>query len=214
MNIKFDTPNQNQEWKKNYRELQPVKLWGADIEVDDQESFKKLLVNSANKLGKNQFGYFLNRDGKIEYHLSRYPRRKYGAIPNDDQIKEQFDVVLETTGQKGREEKIEISPKFRIVLGLEEGYGTGKFYNIKDIASVFGNKFVLTPAEIFTVKAQDKEFITYQEPAVKIEGNLSDIKEIYLFAEKLKQERFAVDDFSKMTSHIVETKVCTSPDVE
>lgn len=204
--------NTSEEWRKDYRELEPIKLWGANVDVDEVESFKKSLVQVAQETNKNQFGYFLYpQDGKTQYHISRYPRRKYGPIPDDTEVAEQLGVILKTSKQKGGEEMMTACPRFRIVLGLEQGYGTGTFHTIEEVISIIGNRFQITPAKIFSVKADGS---TYQEPAIRIEGDIDNIREVYALAEKLHQERFAVNDFSTMTSHIVETKFCSSPDME
>lgn len=204
------------EWQKNFRELQPVKLWGADINIEGGiENFKNSVLNIAERSGKNQFGYFIysNNEG-IKYHLSRYPRRKYGAIPSDEEMEKQLTEILSNSKQKGQKETIPVQPKFRIILGLEEGYGTGKFYTTEEAVAFLGTTFNLTKTEIFTTKLQDGKYIIYQEPSVKIEGNLSEIKKVYELSERLRQERFTVDDFNKQNSYIVETRFCTSRDLE
>lgn len=199
-----------------FRELAPAKLWGATLELAGTPAeFKAALMAESARTKRNHFGYFIYpADGKPRYHLSKYPRRKYGPIPTDQILKEQLENVAAASGAKSREENLPRQPRFRIVFGLEEGYGTGRFRSIEEIAKKLGAKFNLTPAEVFTVKLNNGEPFSYSEPAVMIQGYTAEIAKVYKLAEELKQERFAIDDFGTKTSRIVETPLCTTHDLE
>lgn len=201
---------------KDFYELKAAELWGANIDVGGSISvFKDALIQAAKKSCKNYFGYFFNsKDGKTKYHLSRYPRRKYGPIPDDVILNMQLKTVLDFLDTLGQVEQFFSEPMFRVVMGLELGYGSGKFFTVEDVMSILGNNFDLMPVEIFTVKIVDCELITYQEPALVIKGMKEDAWRVYILAEKLGQERFTFEDLENHSSCIIETKFCMSHDPE
>lgn len=213
---RFIRREEGEEWRKDFRELAPAPLWGATLEVPGTaDDFKKMLLAAAQRTDKNHFGYFLYpAGGTVQYHLSKYPRRKYGPIPSDDAMRKQLSDFQATTSVSCHEQHIPTQPRFRVVFGLEEGYGTGKFRTLEQVAAALGKKFNLTRAEVFTAKRSGDAYVTYQEPAVMIQGYTNDIEAVYRLAELFGQERFAVDDFGSQTSHIVETRLCTSRDIE
>lgn len=204
------------EWRNEFRELAPVELWGATVSIGGTiDKFKEALITTTKQNGKNHFGYFIHTASKMpQYHLSKYPRRKYGPIPDNDAMRKQLSDLLRISGQEGHEEQTIVQPKFRIVLGLEEGYGAGRLRTLEDVAARLGDTFNLSRAEIFTVRSINDSESVYHEPAVRIQGDIAHIQTVYALAESFGQERFVVDDFELQTSHIVETKLCPSSDQE
>lgn len=205
--------------KGDFRELKPVELWGGNIalgkEDPDKEALKSAIKTSVQERKQNCFGYFVyGAEDRTYYHMSRYPRRKYGPMPDEGALRGLMQDISSKLGAEAAEEQNTGEPTFRIVLGLEEGYGTSKFHTLEEVRAILGDGFKLTSAEIFTARPGDKEPTTYQEIAVMIEGDVVDVEKVYRLAEQFKQERFAVENKQTRSAKIVETKVCSSPDEE
>ncbi len=86
----------------------------------------------------------------------------------------------------------------------------GKEHTIEEVKTELGEHFDLTEAEIYSVGPWGY----YSEPAVIIEGDKSQLREVYSIAEKYHQSRIAVEDLQKGTSQMVETKYCEDPNKE
>ena len=116
--------NEKQEQIVGFRELVPEEFWGGSVSIEgiSQEEFAQKIKEAVEETGFTYSGY---TSGK-EYHFSRYPRRAFGPVAPI----EKHQVALKTlAGKLGVEEKEEPKteePRFRVLLGLEEGYSEGK----------------------------------------------------------------------------------------
>ena len=152
-------------------------------------------------------GYFTNNE--TVYHLTRYPRKKYGSTAPIEtyrcklqELENKFGVVIE-------EENILKLPRFRAILGLRVGYEKGQNdFTIDKVKKELGRNFIVNQAEICTVRKGN----CYTEDAVIIESDLINIFQVYLLAEKLLPERLSVEDFSDNIVYMVEAKHCKEPD--
>lgn len=196
------------------RELEPAPLWSARIDGTPStlNEFKQSIIHTVRETGVNCFGYFVGSEGNWTYIRNMYPRRKYGDIQSSDELmstSEKIGYGIEASVEV--EERIS-KPKFRVLLGLEIGYNTGKFHSIEEVKEILGDNFELTSAEIFTVRKGNDGPSTYQEPAVLIEGDVKEIERIIGLATKFNQQRFCLENLEDGTARIIETALCTSPD--
>lgn len=144
--IKNNFPSQEQpNVKKGFRELQPEEFWGGFIPVQDisEEEFAQKISEAALELGFTYSGYRIAKEGGgFDYHFSRYPRRAFGPVPSIEKHQEALKRLVAKLGKEGIEEKLTEQPRFRVLLGLEEGYAEYKKNNIiekinkKEIASL------------------------------------------------------------------------------
>ncbi len=127
-NRKFESP------KKEFRELAPEKFWGGSIEINDipLEEFSKIIKEAADEQGFTYSGYRIDKpNGNFEYHFSRYPRRAFGPVAPIETYQTALNTLAEKLGAKAHEETLTEEPKFRVLLGLQEGYAAYKVENIR-----------------------------------------------------------------------------------
>jgi len=123
------------EGKAEVRELRPEEFWGGSVSVEGltEEEFSQKLSEAANELNFTYSGYLVKKsEGGFEYHFSRYPRRAFGPVPPIEKHQKALEVLAEKLGVEGKEEKLKGEPKFRVLLGLQEGYSEYKKLNILD----------------------------------------------------------------------------------
>ena len=121
-------PQEQAQQKKEFRELRPEEFWGGSVSVENlsDEEFAQKIGETANELGFTYSGYRVQKDeAGFDYHFSRYPRRAFGPVAPIEKHREALQKLAEKLGTKGKEEKAE-QPKFRVLLGLQEGYGEYK----------------------------------------------------------------------------------------
>lgn len=193
-----------------FRELAEVPLWGCDIHFNLTEpDLYQAIINSVNLLNTNCFGYIVSSDDSSFYRISRYPRIKYG-IPASDQALEILanTIAIQINSSVQFEQ---IPPKtFSVVIGLEEGYGTGIFHTLSEVNDILDTEVNLSKATILTARLANGKVITYTEPAVLIQTD--DLNQVFKLAFTFKQERFAVEDHEKKVAYMVETPFCSRHD--
>lgn len=160
------------------RQLRPEEFWGATVFVENlsDEEFAQKISEAANELGFTYSGYrILKTEGGFDYHFSRYPRRAFGPVPSIERHQEALKKLVEKLGSKGIEEKRLDEPKFRVVLGLEEGYAEYKKRRI--IEQI--NKGEISDLEL-AKKIIDSEIGDLSEFGIKFEElkSLTELKDI------------------------------------
>ncbi len=110
--------------KIEVRELAPEEFWGGSVPVGElgEEEFAQRIVEAANELSFTYSGYRVSGD----YHFSRYPRRAFGPVAPVTKYQEALQKLAGKLGTTGKEEKKSEQPKFRVLLGLQEGYAEHK----------------------------------------------------------------------------------------
>lgn len=106
------------------RELKPEEFWGGSVSVlnlTEAEFFQKI-SEAANELGFTYCGYRTRNGDGFVYHISRYPRRAFGPMSTIEEHRKALQVLAEKSGTIGKEEERSGQPKFRVILGLQEGY--------------------------------------------------------------------------------------------
>lgn len=203
-----------------FRELTPEKWWAASIKINlSDEDFEQAIKRAVQEEKFTYSGYRIKHaEGGFEYHFGRYPRRAFGPVVSIERHKSALKKLAETTGGQASEKTVSPDkPRFRILLGLVEGYEREKpiMHSIKEVRQEVGDNFDLQEAEIFSAGPWGKEqWGKYTEPAAVIEGDLSQLSKVCALAEKFHQERIAVDNLQKGKSYMVETKWCKKPDKE
>jgi len=123
--IEGGLPPQEQLQKKEFRELRPEEFWGGSVSVEklSDEEFAQKIGEAANELGFTYSGYRIPKgEESFDYHFSRYPRRAFGPVAPIEKHQEALRKLAEKLGTKGKEEERTEQPKFRVLLGLQEGY--------------------------------------------------------------------------------------------
>lgn len=115
--------------KAEFRELRPEEFWGGSVSVESlsDEEFAQKISEAANELGFTYSGYRIPKGEEgFDYHFSRYPRRAFGPVAPVEKHQEALQKLAEKLGTEGREEKKTEQPRFRVLLGLQEGYAEYK----------------------------------------------------------------------------------------
>jgi len=118
----------NGEQAVEFRDLKPEEFWGGSVSLEGipQDKFAQKIREAAEETGFTYSGYISGE----EYHFSRYPRRAFGPVAPIEKHQEALKALAGKLGVAEKEEpKIE-EPKFRVLLGLEEGYSEYKKRNI------------------------------------------------------------------------------------
>jgi hypothetical protein len=198
-----------------FRELEPVDHWSASVPLEGiaDDDFDKQVKNAVVQSRQNFFG-FRATDENL-YFRTRYPRRKYGIYPIEE-MKMSTDLLSQKLGVQATEQTKVEEPRFRVVIGLVEGYDKkNKTHTLEEVAQELGGEFNVRSGEIYTVKfLEDDASAPYKEPAAIVEGDMADIQKVYELAEKFHQERFTIEDLHDSKAFVVETKFCTAPDIE
>jgi hypothetical protein len=259
---------ENEEQAVNFRELAPEEFWSGSVSIEEipQEQLTEKIKEASKETGVTYSGYI--SEGR--YHFSRYPRRTFGPIPSIDKYREMLDVLASKLDGVKEEESTTKEPKFRVLLGLGEGYSDYKkrtivekidkgelkdakiakaeiektigqaiiqnglqekindagsleeiknilnennlvkMHTLGEVKSELGDDFDLKEITIYAVGSWGN----YEEPAILIEGDPTNLSKVYSLAEKFKQNRIAVENLKERKSHMVETKYCEDPDKE
>ena len=127
----FIIHNRNQEAQKpvaGTNELKPEKFWGGFVSVKNltKEEFVQIVTQLAIDLHFTYYGYIIKEEKGFNYHFGSYPRQ----ILSTERYKEALKKLEEKLGVEGVVEKKSKKPRFRILLGLQEGYAEQEKLNI------------------------------------------------------------------------------------
>lgn len=157
------SPQEQLQQETEFKELRPEEFWGGSVPGKgvSEEEFAKKISEAANELGFTYSGYRVSKGEEFfKYYFSRYPRRAFGPVAPVEKYQEALQKLAEKLDVEGEEEQKTEKPKFRVLLGLQEGYAEHKKCGI--------------------VKQIDKKEITTLENAMKAIkseiGNLSEFK--------------------------------------
>jgi hypothetical protein len=208
------TPDQTIE-SPEFRELQPIDHWSASLSLNalTDDDFDKHMKDAVIETGQNFLGFLITEEHL--YIRTRYPRKKYG-VPSVEECRTGTAVLARKLGVEAREQIITGEPRFRVIIGLAEGYDKkNKIHSFEEVVNELGQGFKVRRGEVYSAGflGNDK-YGVYREPAVIIEGDKPEIRRVYTLAEKFYQERFTVEDLETSKSYIVETKFCKNPDLE
>lgn len=193
-----------------FRELAEVPLWGCDIHFNLTEpDLYQAIINSVNLLNTNCFGYIVFSDDVSVYHISRYPRAEYGIPPTDVALENLANTIAAQVNSSVQFEQIPLKT-FSVVIGLEEGYGTGIFHTLREVNDILDTEVNLSKATILTARLVNGKVVTYTEPAILIQTD--DLNQVFKLAFAFKQERFAVENHMQKVAYMVETPFCSSHD--
>jgi len=154
--------------KTEFRELRPEEFWSGFVSVENlsDEEFAQKISEAAKELGFTYSGYRIPKGKEgFDYHFSRYPRRAFGPVAPIEKHQEALTKLAEKLGTRGEEEKTTEQPRFRVLLGLQEGYAEHKKRNI--------------------VERIDKgEIATLEEAKKAIESEIGNLSEFGINIEK------------------------------
>jgi hypothetical protein len=201
-----------------FRQLPPEKWWSGSLDISkiERKFFEKKIKELSLQLSFTFSGYITGTKDNKKYTFTRYPRKSFGplaTISTYENVLQKFSEILKTDFSI---EVLSSEERFRVLMGLIEGYKTAKNisfeknYKFHEISRTLGSDYILEVAEIYSVGPWG----TYAEPAIVIEGEKSTLEEIYLLTEKFHQARICVMDLKKGISWMVETKFCQNPDTE
>ncbi|MCL4364015.1 hypothetical protein M1328_02135 [Patescibacteria group bacterium] len=199
-----------------FRELPREKSWGTNLDVNviDGQNLRQHLVRESTKLSRPIFGYrFYERGASFVYHMTRYPRTlKYNIGSVEDYRMAASDIVEEMKLGEPVEDKPTKETRFRIVLGLNEGYNKDKKMPLGEVKAFLGDRFSVKNGVVITANT----FLPnsrYEEDVLIIEGNVEDMGRVFTAADLTGQERFAVELLDKQEAYIVETRHCQYSDL-
>lgn len=197
--------------KPNFKDFEPIKLWSAQITTNVSYSEFERVTKKLSKSSGISITGFLTKDnnGKVtSFTGTRYPRIKYGVTPIEDCESIMNTLASELSG----EITIQKKTGCRVVMGLMEGYDDqATKHDAKEVANLLPYADI-TSAQVFAVRNTDEGISVYTEPVAIIEANGEYLEDVYLIGDKLKQERFTVENFDSGLANIVETRYCTEPD--
>lgn len=198
-------------------ERPPVEWWSGVVTTSFPEDiFERNLTKGAKELHFRFSGYRTEPDkkGAFQYVFSSYVRRNFGPLPTKQQYQDALRVLSDSVAGDAREERRAESPRFRVLFGLVEGYDAAQAVvhspeEVVSALSALGSAFKVQRVEILAVGGGRD---LYTEPAVVIEGDLSEINKVYQLADQFRQERIVVQDMQAGKSYAVETRWCKQPD--
>ena len=125
------TNNKHQEAHKvvvGTNELKPEKFWGGFVSVQNltKEEFIQIVTQLATDLHFIYYGYILKGEKGFSYHFGLYPRQILPA----EKYREALKRLAEKLGVEGVVETRSKKPRFRVLLGLQEGYAEQEKLNI------------------------------------------------------------------------------------
>ena len=141
------SPQEQLQQKTEFRELRPEEFWGGSVSVENlsDEEFAQKIGEAANELGFTYSGYRIPKGEEgFDYHFSRYPRRAFGPVAPIEKHQEALRKLSEKLETKGKEEKGVEQPRFRVLLGLQEGYAE---YKKRSIVERIGKEEITTLEE-------------------------------------------------------------------
>ncbi len=198
--------------ESKFRQTEPIDIWGGNVLLQnvEKEEFIDKLIQLSNGLKLSFPGYFIYKENSSPiYHISRYSRKQYGPPPEIERCRDALERIGSEFNISVEEEQVQMSQKFRTVLGLREGYEQGSYTrSIEEVKRELKEGFDLEKGEICTIRNGG----CYREEAVVITGDIDKIQKVFLLAEKFLQERFSVEDFSSNLTYMLETKHCKEPD--
>ncbi|MBI5127189.1 hypothetical protein HZA76_01910 [Candidatus Roizmanbacteria bacterium] len=202
-----------------FRELPREKAWGSDLEVNviDSYNLKQHLLEESERMGKPIFGYrFYEAGSSFTYHMSRYPRSKKYSLGTPEEYEETVSNIEKAMKLKeSAKDKPAAERRFRIVLGLNEGYSINRKMPREELKKFLGDRFTYKSGQVITVNNIPLfERPIYQEDALIIEGDIEDMDRVFQAADLTGQERFAVELLDIQEAYIVETRHCTYSDLE
>lgn len=195
-----------------FRELRTEDSWSGYLEIGNSKrtDFEKVIKQLASEKKFTFYGWLLNEsEERFKYRFTRYPRKKFGPVPAIETYRALLKQLSDSLGVIGVQEQNLGQSKFRILLGLKEGYDeNSKTHDSGEVKSILGNGFEIVDTEIYSVGPWGK----YTEPAVLITGNKIYLHEVYNLAYEFRQSRFCVEDLQLNKSYMVETSHCNAPD--
>lgn len=135
-NLGLARTTEQQQSPVEVRELWPETLWRGSVNVPEhmsREEFQAIAKTTAEELNFTFSGYETGRQGTgFNYYFSRYPRRAFGPVAPVETYQNALRELSSAIGAEGTEEALTIEPRFRVLLGLEEGYAEGKKRELLD----------------------------------------------------------------------------------
>jgi hypothetical protein len=195
-----------------FRELPQEEVWGGEFKIKLSD-FNKLLpavVQISKENGFRIFGYtHLQENGELVYHMTRYPRTRRYTIQQDYEYEKALEEIAEILDVKNtlKIESWNQERRFRVVLGLNRGYSNVSI-SADELKEFLGKDFQYKEGKIMAVNGKN----IYQEPALIIEGDIKDLKKIFLAAHLADQQRFSVELLGERKAYMVETSHCENPD--
>ena len=201
-----------------FRELPKEQAWGAELAVNiiDSHNIRPASLKVSSDLQIPIFGYrFYESGNKVTYHMSRYPRTLKYNIGTPEQYEMAIAQMSSILGinEITKNKSVQKESRFRIVLGLNEGYSNKKVVPFEEMEEFLGNKFVCRKGKIISANSL-MDNLVYEEDVTIIEGNIENISKVFQAADLTGQERFAVELLDQQEAFIVETRHCGYSDLE
>ena len=194
------------------RETDTVELWSSTLPVHKPYSDFELAVRALVQQTQQRVTGFLTRDADstvASFTRTRYPRKKYG-VATLERCQADMQALSEAFGTTATTDAQHVG--FRVVLGLVEGYNKdAPVHTVEEVQQALPNVSAVL-AEVFAVRCLEGQICVYTEPVAVLSGPTDCLPGVYTLADKLRQERFTVEDFDRQLTFCVETQHCTEPD--
>lgn len=193
-----------------FTKREEIDLWSGSFSLEGIEDRKlqEAIEKTVHSDGQNFLWFRSVQDKSIT--RTRYPRYKYG-IPDIEACRRTTRELVQHLWLPDFTEATPRKDTFcRIVMGLREWYDTNAITHTADevriiLSSQWGD---VQEWEIYSVLRWKNPYI---EPAAIIWINTANIWAVYELAERFRQERFCVEDLTRMKAYIVETTIASSP---
>jgi hypothetical protein len=195
-----------------FRQTKAIALWSAHLTLEvPYADFKKTTVQAAQSNGQGYSGFITedNRGHVTSFTRTRYPRIKYGIV-SIQECEEGMQVLASDFGSTLELDKQH--DDIRVVMGLKEGYDERAPTHDVDEVCLELSAAEVFPAEVFAVRHTNVGTSVYTEPVAVIKAPAECMPDVYMLGDRLKQERFTIEDFGRGISYAVETRFCTEPD--
>jgi hypothetical protein len=150
------------------RELRPEVFWNGSVFVKNlsDEEFDHKIGEVASNLQFTYSGYRISKGKEgFEYHFSRYPRRAFGPVSSVEKHQEALQKLAEKLETTSKEEEITEQPRFRVLLGAQEGYAEYKKSNIVE-------------------RINNQKIVTLEDAKQSIESEIGDLSEFGIDIEQ------------------------------
>jgi len=195
-----------------FRDTEPVELWSTSFNLSvARYEFEEIMERTVEQTDQGFTGFITSDEtgNVVSFTVTRYPRSKYGVTSVDDC--EAGVAVLAKEFSTNARPDVDRSG-FRVVMGLQEGYDAQSPIHTADEVGKWLQGASVSSAEVFAIRPTEEGVSTYTEPVAIIEAPLDMLGEVYDIGDRLRQERFTVEDFEQQMAHVVETRFCTEPD--
>ena len=214
-------PSHEADKKHDYWISPAIPAWSGRLELPPTpyQAFVDQVIAAADTTKHRYTGLVeLDNDGNVtRYTGTTYPRKKY-AMPSIAERQAGIEYLAEQYGVSPSHDT-QPDGTLRAVIGLYAGqqdhYDTPPDFNPKEVEQALPPESTVTPAQVLTIRFDDKGKIsTYTEPVAVVTALVESTAVVCELGVALQQERFTLETFSDERHDVVmvETIHCKEPE--